>query len=74
MRAVVQRVSRASVRVGGEVVGAVDAGLCVLVGVGRLDDERDAVSVRDPGERLDVENVPGRIADRLAVEHLRGVP
>ncbi len=42
MRAVVQRVSRASVRVGGEVVGAVDAGLCVLVGVGRLDDERDA--------------------------------
>jgi len=33
MRAVVQRVSRASVTVGGEVVGTIDAGLCVLVGV-----------------------------------------
>ncbi len=34
MRAVVQRVSRAAVRVGGEVVGAIDRpGLAVLVGV-----------------------------------------
>lgn len=42
MRAVVQRVSRASVRVDSEVVGAIDAGLCVLVGVGREDTEHDA--------------------------------
>ena len=39
MRAVVQRVSRASVRVDGEVVGAIGPGLCVLVGVTHDDDE-----------------------------------
>ena len=39
MRAVVQRVSRASVLVAGEVVGSIGAGLGVLVGVARRDDE-----------------------------------
>ena len=39
MRAVVQRVSRAEVRVGGEVVGAIGHGLCVLVGVSTDDDD-----------------------------------
>jgi D-tyrosyl-tRNA(Tyr) deacylase len=38
MRALVQRVSRASVTVDGEVVGSIDAGLCVLVGVSHSDD------------------------------------
>ncbi len=33
MRAVVQRVSRASVRVEGEVVGVIGTGLCVLIGI-----------------------------------------
>ena len=42
MRAVVQRVSEASVSVGGQVAGAVELGLCVLVGVGREDSEEDA--------------------------------
>jgi D-aminoacyl-tRNA deacylase len=42
MRAVVQRVSRASVRVADEVVGQIDAGLLVLLGVGPDDDEPDA--------------------------------
>jgi D-aminoacyl-tRNA deacylase len=42
MRAIVQRVSRASVTVGGEVVGQIDAGLCVLLGVGQADTEADA--------------------------------
>jgi D-tyrosyl-tRNA(Tyr) deacylase len=37
VRAVVQRVSRAEVRVDGEVVGRIEAGLCVLLGVGRGD-------------------------------------
>jgi D-tyrosyl-tRNA(Tyr) deacylase len=42
MRAVVQRVTRAEVRVLDETVGAIEAGLCVLVGVARSDDERAA--------------------------------
>ena len=42
MRAVVQRVSRASVQVAGQVVGTIEGGLCVLVGVVRDDTEEDA--------------------------------
>lgn len=42
MRAVVQRVTRAAVRVGDEVVGAIGTGLLVLVGVTGEDTERDA--------------------------------
>jgi D-tyrosyl-tRNA(Tyr) deacylase len=34
MRAVIQRVSRAEVRVAGQVVGKIDAGFCVLLGAG----------------------------------------
>ena len=42
MRAVVQRVSRADVRVGAEELGAIGLGLVVLLGVGREDDASDA--------------------------------
>lgn len=42
MRAVVQRVSEASVAVDGKVTGSVGTGLCVLVGVGQGDTEEDA--------------------------------
>jgi len=42
VRAVVQRVSRAQVRVDGDVVGAINVGFCVLVSVGHGDDERTA--------------------------------
>src|SRR3546814_1768688 len=38
MRAVVQRVTRASVAVGDEVVGSIGPGVCVLVGVTHDDD------------------------------------
>ncbi len=42
MRAVVQRVSEAAVRVDGRVVGEIGAGLLVLLGVGEGDAEADA--------------------------------
>ncbi len=42
MRAVLQRVTRASVRVEGETVGEIGAGLVVLLGVARDDGETDA--------------------------------
>ena len=41
MRAVVQRVSRASVTVAGRVVGEIGPGLLVLLGAGQGDGERD---------------------------------
>ncbi len=41
MRAVVQRVSEASVTVQGAVVGAIGRGLCVLLSVGQDDQARD---------------------------------
>lgn len=42
MRAVVQRVSRAQVKVDGKITGRIGTGLTVLVGVGVDDTERDA--------------------------------
>ncbi|MBI4400585.1 MAG: D-tyrosyl-tRNA(Tyr) deacylase [Nitrospirae bacterium] len=42
MKAVIQRVTRASVEVDGQVVGRVDHGLVVLLGVAKEDGEADA--------------------------------
>lgn len=42
MRAVIQRVTRASVTVDGEVVGEIERGLAVLLGVARDDSKADA--------------------------------
>jgi D-aminoacyl-tRNA deacylase len=42
MRAVVQRVSRASVRIDSQTVGEIDRGLLVLLGIGKNDTETDA--------------------------------
>jgi D-tyrosyl-tRNA(Tyr) deacylase len=47
MRAVVQRVSRVSVKVGGEVVGRIGLGLLVLLGVAQDDSESDADYLAD---------------------------
>ncbi len=43
MRVLIQRVSRATVRVGGATVGSIARGLVVFLGVERGDDENDAV-------------------------------
>ncbi|KAM9769467.1 D-aminoacyl-tRNA deacylase 1 isoform 1-T1 [Menidia menidia] len=42
MRAIIQRVSQASVTVGGEQVSSIGRGLCVLLGISVDDTERDA--------------------------------
>jgi D-tyrosyl-tRNA(Tyr) deacylase len=47
MRAVVQRVSRACVTVGNEVVGEMGLGLLVFLGIGSVDDESDADYLAD---------------------------
>ena len=61
MRAVVQRVSRASVAVDGEVVGACGRGLLVLVGVGHDDTDATARRLAEKLARLRVfENDEGR--------------
>ena len=47
MRAVVQRVARAEVRVDGEVVGRIGRGLCVLLGAGTGDGPDDVAYLAD---------------------------
>jgi len=45
MRAVIQRVSRAQVRVEGQLVGQIGQGLLVLLGIGKGDSEKEADSL-----------------------------
>ncbi len=59
MRAVVQRVSRAEVRVDGRVTGRVGRGLAVLLGVARADGEADAVLMADKVAALRIFEDPG---------------
>jgi D-tyrosyl-tRNA(Tyr) deacylase len=54
MRAVVQRVSRAQVRVDAEVVGAIDQGFLVLVGCGQGDGDADVEYLADKVANLRV--------------------
>jgi D-aminoacyl-tRNA deacylase len=60
LRAVVQRVAEARVVVGGEVVGEIGPGLCVLLGVAREDDDAMA------------ERLAGRIARLRIFENEQG--
>lgn len=54
MRVVLQRVSRAAVRVGGETVGEIGAGMLALVGVAEGDDEAaaDRIAAKVAGLRI----------------------
>jgi D-aminoacyl-tRNA deacylase len=61
VRAVVQRVSEARVRVDGGVVGEIGQGLCVLLGVSREDGEGEAARLADKVAKLRIfENEDGR--------------
>jgi len=62
MRAVIQRVASARVRVGERVIGQIDRGLLVLLGVGREDTEAD------------VRYVAGKIRDIRVFEGEGGKP
>lgn len=67
MRAVIQRVRRASVTVDGEIVGAIGAGLCALVGVTHTDTPAQARKLADRiwGMRI-FEDGEGRMNRSLA--------
>jgi D-tyrosyl-tRNA(Tyr) deacylase len=54
LRALIQRVAEARVRIDGEIVGEVGPGLCVLVGVTHGDDARAAARLADKVWRLRV--------------------
>jgi D-aminoacyl-tRNA deacylase len=61
LKAVVQRVSRARVRVGEEIAGEIGAGLCVLLGVARGDDAAAASRLAEKVARLRIfEDAEGR--------------
>jgi D-tyrosyl-tRNA(Tyr) deacylase len=68
MRAVVQRVTSASVTVGAEVVGAIDAGLCVLVGVTQADDEAAATKLADKLWHLRILDDDAGVMNRSAAD------
>jgi D-aminoacyl-tRNA deacylase len=66
MRALVQRVSSASVSVSGEVVGAIGPGLLVLLGVTHTDDEAVCDRLADKVASLRIfEDADGRMNDAL---------
>ena len=66
MRALVQRVSRAEVRVDGKVTGSIGPGLCVLLGVGPDDTEATAEKMAAKLKALRIfEDSEGRMNDAL---------
>jgi len=73
VRAVVQRVSRASVSVGGKVVGEIGSGMAVLIGVGDGDTEADAAAMADKlvGLRIFADD-EGKM-NRSVIDHGGGV-
>ena len=70
MRAVIQRVSRAEVRVAGEPVGRIGPGLCVFLGIGKTDGQANVDQLADKIENLRIfEDENGKM--NLSVEEVR---
>ncbi len=71
MRAVVQRVKHSSVTVDGKIVGKIDAGLTVLVGITHDDDEKDINYILDKVTNLRIfEDENGKM--NLSVKDIGG--
>ena len=68
MRVVVQRVSSASVTIGGAVKSSAGAGLLVLVGIGHEDDERDIDYLVKKTAALRVFNDDNGVMNRSVVD------
>jgi D-tyrosyl-tRNA(Tyr) deacylase len=69
MRALVQRVSRAAVRVDGETVGSIGAGMLVLLGVAHDDDEAACDRLADKVAALRIfADDEGRMNEALGAE------
>jgi D-tyrosyl-tRNA(Tyr) deacylase len=71
MRALIQRVSSASVRVDGETVGAIGGGLCVLLGVGPGDDDACCDRLAEKVRALRIfDDSEGRMSEALGEREL----
>jgi D-tyrosyl-tRNA(Tyr) deacylase len=68
VRALIQRVASAGVKVGGETVGAVGPGVCVLLGVGRDDRPDDAERLAGRVARLRIFENEGGKFDRSLLD------
>jgi D-tyrosyl-tRNA(Tyr) deacylase len=68
MKAVLQRVTRASVRVEGDIVGEIGRGLCVLLGVARTDSPAEAARLAAKTARLRVFEDEGGRFDRSLLD------
>jgi D-tyrosyl-tRNA(Tyr) deacylase len=68
MRALIQRVSSAAVSVDGELLGRIDAGLVVLLGVGGEDGDAEAVRLADKVARLRVFDGDDGRMDRSVID------